>query len=189
MLRYATFAMVGGLAATTAFAQERTTRVETETTTEYTADDYGPDQGSWELIIGGSGTNDQDFDTGSGNINVELGYYFLEPLEVGVRQQVGMLGGDDDWNFNGSTAVFADYHFDLGAFRPFIGASIGYLYGENVDETFIAGPEAGLKWYVKDETFIYGRVSYDFFFEDTDDADDAAEDGRFNYVLGVGFNF
>lgn len=181
MLRYAIVTTgVCGLAALTAHAQEQT----------YTGDGYGPDQGQWELILSGTGTNDKDFDNGSGGVNIELGYYLTEDFEAGVRQTLGVAAvedGDDTWN--ASTAAFVGYHFDLGAVRPFIGASLGYLYGEDVDETFVAGPEAGLKWYVKDETFIYGRVSYDFFFEDSDDADDQFDDGRFNYVLGIGFNF
>ena len=155
---------------------------------QYTADGYGPDAGSWELILGGSGSNDKDFDTGSFDLNAELGYYFPPELEAGLRQGIGFIEADDSSSAF-STAVFADYHFDFGAVRPFIGASIGYLYGEDVEETFTAGPEAGVKWYVKDETFIYGRATYEFLFEDTDDADNQFDDGRFTYVVGIGFNF
>ena len=51
-------------------------------------------------------------------------------------------------------------------------------------------PEAGLKYYVKDETFLYGRVAYQFITEDADDADDQSfDDGTFEYVIGIGFNF
>lgn len=178
----ATAGVLLGLTATAVQAQEE----------RYTADGFGPDAGSWELILSGSGTNDNDFDAGSGSVNAELGYYLTEPLSIGIRQQLGLADGDDvDFTWNAATNVFVDYHFDFGAFRPFIGASLGYIYGDEdiVEDSFIAGPEAGVKWYVKDETFIYGRVSYDFIFEDSDDADDALEDGRFNYVLGIGFNF
>ncbi len=181
MLRYAMVVTgVCGMAALTANAQERT----------YTGDAYGPDQGQWELILGGSGSNDREFQSGSGNINIELGYYLSEDFLVGGRQTLGIFDSDGtDSVITGSTAAYLQYHFDMGAVRPFIGASLGYIYGDEVDDSFFAGPEAGLKWYVKDETFIYGRVSYDWFFEDGDDADNSFDDGRFNYVVGIGFNF
>lgn len=155
------------------------------------ADGLGPDAGSWELILAGSGSNDKDFDNGSGNINAEVGYYLHEDWAVGVRQSLGIVGGNND-SWDASTAVFVDWHFwDIGSLRPFVGASLGYLYGDDdvVDETGTAGLEAGAKWYVKDEAFIYGRMSYDFFFDDSDDVDDGFDDGRVNYVVGIGLNF
>lgn len=155
----------------------------------YTADGFGPEAGDWELILGASGNNDEDFENGGFNLNAEIGYYLTEDLEGGVRQFVGYndVGGEQTDNY--STAAFLDYHFDFNAIRPFVGASLGYIYGDGVNDTFAAGPEAGLKWYVKDETFIYGRAAYLFNFEDTDDADEAFDDGRFEYVVGIGFNF
>jgi len=158
--------------------------------------EFGPDKGDLEVLITGSGSNDQDFDTGAGAFELSLGYYVVEEVIVGHRQGVGIAGtstGDDiddsDFDVTGSTVGFVDYVFDLGRFRPFAGATFGYLYGEGIEDSFIAGPEAGLKFYVLDETFIIARVAYEFIFEDVDDADSNFEDGRFNYTLGVGFNF
>jgi hypothetical protein len=37
--------------------------------------------------------------------------------------------------------------------------------------------------------FIFGRIEYQFFFENSDQADDAFEDGQFVYSIGVGFRF
>lgn len=56
-------------------------------------------------------------------------------------------------------------------------------------ESFIAGPEAGIKYFVNDTTFINLGVEYEFVFEDADKADDAFDDGRFVYLLGIGFRF
>ena len=149
----------------------------------------GPEAGSWELLLSGTGASDSDFDAGSFGFTADVGYYFNPALAVGGRQTLSFADtGESSWN--GATSAFVDYHFFTDRrVRPFIGASLGYLYGDDTEETFIAGPEVGVKWYVKDETFIYGRAAYEFLFDDPDDADDAIDDGRFVYTLGVGFNF
>ena len=43
------------------------------------------------------------------------------------------------------------------------------IYGDAVEDTWAAGPEAGAKFYVKDETFLFGRAEYQFFFDDDED--------------------
>ena len=151
---------------------------------------YGPQPGDnpWELILTGSGSNDNDFDSGGFNINAELGYYFTPELYVAIRQGIGFSDfGESAWN--GSTTGAFDYHFQLDRFRPFVGVSFGGLYGDTTNDTFVAGPEAGVKWYMYEQTFIYGRVAYEFIFDDVDDADEGFDDGRFVYVVGIGFNF
>ena len=169
---------VAALTVSPAFAQE----VET----------FGPEAGDWEFQLGAGGSNDNDFESGDFSLDGSLGYYFTENLSGAVRQEGTWVGGregaEDSWA--GSTRIAADYHFDLTeGVRPFIGANLGYVYGEDTQDTWIAGPEAGLKWYVKDETFIFGRAEYLFFFDEADDADEAFDDGQFVYTVGIGFNF
>jgi hypothetical protein len=77
----------------------------------------------------------------------------------------------------------------LGRLFPYLGANIGYLYGDSVEEQFIAGLEGGVKYFVNDTTFITGGVEYQFLFKDTDEVDDNYDDGRFVYIVGIGFKF
>lgn len=149
----------------------------------------GPYQGAWEFLLGGSGASDQDFDGNNVSVDLTLGYYLTDTVEVGVRQNVTVAGNENDTSWNGATTGFADYVFDLDAFRPFVGISLGFLYGDDTNETFIGGPEAGVKYYVKDDAFIFGRVNYDFLFDSGDEIDDNFEDGRFVYSIGLGINF
>jgi hypothetical protein len=144
-------------------------------------------QGDWVLTLGGSGSSDNDFIDNDFEFDGSLSYFVSDQIGVGVRQGVSfndVEGSDDDWN--ASTVVFADFHFNLGRWQPFIGAEIGYLYGDNVDDTWIAGPEGGVKYFVNSTTFIYGMVEYQFFFEDTDELDSSFDDGQFVYSLGLG---
>ena len=150
---------------------------------------YGPSEGSWEFILGGSGSSDQDFDSNAVAVDATVGYYFTDIFEAGLRQNVTVAGNEDDQSFNGSSTVFADLVFDAGKLRPFVGVSLGYLYGDDTENTFIAGPEAGLKYYVKSDAFVYGRVNYDFLFDSGDEIDDRFDDGRFVYTIGIGLNF
>ena len=152
------------------------------------------DQGTWELTLSGSGSSNEDADAGGAQLQGSIGYFPIDQLEVLFRQGVGY---NDNDNLTGggtsvvaSSAVAIDYHFDLDRFQPFIGAAIGYNYGDSdVDETFFGGPEAGLKYFVKDDTFIYGLVQYQFFFDEAEDIDDNANDGSFLYGVGIGFTW
>ncbi len=40
----------------------------------------------WEVTLGGSGTNDEHFDRGNGHLDIAVGYYFTEVVELAVRQ-------------------------------------------------------------------------------------------------------
>lgn len=150
-----------------------------------------PQAGDRTLTLSGSGSSDDSFDSTSFSVNGELGWFTSDSLEVGIRQSVnGSLvdGGDDIWN--GATRGFADWHFGgPNPLQPYVGASIGGFYGENISDTFSAGPEIGLKYYVKDKTFIELGAEYQFLFEETDDIDSNFDDGAFLYTLGIGYNF
>ena len=150
--------------------------------------------GTWELTLTGSGASNEDADSGSAALQASLGYYVIDQLEVFVRQGVGYADNDDvqggTTSVTATTSVGVDYHFDLDRFQPFIGASFGYSYGDaDVDETLFAGPEGGIKYFVKDDTFLYGLVQYQWFFDDAEDIEDNAEDGSFVYAVGIGFTW
>ena len=149
-------------------------------------------QGDWELTLSGSGANSPDFDGVTFNVNGSLGYFLADQFEIAVRQTVGFsdLGNSD---LNGSTRVAVDFHFDLDRWQPYVGGNIGYAYGDAVSDTWLAAPEAGVKYFVNDTTFIFVSVEYQFFFDEDDGGDDDLSDnfsdGQFLYGLGIGFRF
>jgi hypothetical protein len=154
----------------------------------------GLDAGTWELTLTGAGASNQDADAGNASLQFSLGYYVIDQLEILVRQGVGYVDNDNltggGTSVTASTAVALDYHFDLDRFQPFIGAGFGYNYGDSdVDETFFAGPEGGVKYFVNDTTFLYGLVQYQWFFDDAEDIEDNSEDGSFLYAVGIGFTW
>jgi hypothetical protein len=149
---------------------------------------FGPEASDWELTLGGSGSSSHDFDGGRADLAAGLGYYLTPNWEVAIRQGLGFSDfGESSWS--GSTRGAIDYHFILDRWRPFVGANIGGLYGDDVTETFAAGLEGGVKYYVSAKTFILGMIEWQWLFNDADDADNAFDDGQFVYTLAVGFNF
>lgn len=149
---------------------------------------YGPEKGDWELLLGGTGTNDKNFDTGSFGFSGSIGYFLTENFELSARQNLNWADSGSS-SYIGATRGALDLHFDLGRVYPFIGVNLGYVYGDIVDETLEAAPELGLKWFVKPDTFLYGLAEYQFFFKHTDDVDSGFDNGSFVYSLGVGFTF
>ncbi|GAA3530841.1 hypothetical protein GCM10022394_07650 [Zobellella aerophila] len=153
----------------------------------------GPSKGDREFSLSGTGTSDKDFDNSSFGISADLGWYLTDRTVAGVRQSVSYADiqgedlSDDFWN--GSTRGYIDYHFGSRAARPFVGASLGAIYGNGVEETGTAGLEAGLKYYVLPSTYILGRAEYQFLFDSGSSANDNFDDGAWAYVFGIGFNF
>jgi len=153
-------------------------------------DTHGPEAGEFEFTLGGTGSNDNDFENGSFGLNASLGFFLLDSIEIGARQTLQFADfGESTWI--GFTRLFADLHFEIGFLAPFIGVNVGYVYGDDdvIDDTFEAAPEAGVKIYALEKTFIFLLAEYQFFFEDSNDADDAFDDGQFVYTVGIGFNF
>ncbi|WP_336470237.1 hypothetical protein [Stutzerimonas stutzeri] len=142
------------------------------------------------MTLGGAGSSDKDFDDTVFSVQGSWGQYLSESSLWGVRQTVNARDTEgESVKFDGSTRVFYDYHFGNGKARPFIGASIGGVYGDRVDETFMAGPEIGFKYWVQDKTFITAMAEYQFLFKSGSDAQDRYDDGVFLYSIGIGFNY
>ncbi len=180
--------------ATPRYDNRSDTRSGTTTTERYgdwRASFEGPRAGDREFILTGSGLSNKDMDDSSGGIGASLGFYLNDTLELVVRQSVNYANSnDDDANWFASTRVALDQHiFVSGRFLPFVGVNFGGVYGEDVEETFVAGIEGGLKFYVLPQTFLFGMMDYAWAFDDSDDAEDNFSDGGFTWTVGVGFNF
>ncbi|WP_339799809.1 hypothetical protein [uncultured Marinobacter sp.] len=155
---------------------------------------FGPEQGDREFSLSGTGSSDQDFDSSSIGVSADLGWYLRDAVVAGVRQSINYadIEGEDLSNdfWNGSTRGYVNYQFLTDRARPFIGASLGGIYGDGVKDTAFAGLETGLKYYVLAKTYFLARVEYQFLFSSTSDAADAfQDDGAWAYTVGLGYNF
>ncbi len=151
-----------------------------------------PAQGDREVILSGSGSSDGDFDSNTIGLRGSFAQYLTDNTALGVRQEVEYSDRPErPSRWRGVTDVFAQWHFGRSGsvVRPFAGASVGYLYGDEITDSWVAGPELGAKWYVQERTFILTQLDYQFTFRDAQEADENWDDGRFRYQLGIGYNF
>jgi hypothetical protein len=145
-------------------------------------------QGDKEVLLTGSGVSDRDFDSTGLSAQGSLGYFFTSRIEGSFRQSftfTNVESGGSIWT--GNSRVAGDYHFDLGRFWPFAGANIGYVYGHNVSDSWVAGLEGGLKFFVNNTTFLLGSLEYQWFLDNDDHS--SFSDGQWVYVIGIGFKF
>jgi len=148
----------------------------------------GFSQGNWEVMLNGAGVSDKDLDSTIFSLEGSLGYFFTSHIEGSVRQALSLSTiehAGSSWS--ATTRGALDYNFDLGRFWPFVGGNIGYIYGDDVSDTWEAGIEGGLKFFVNNTTFILGMVEYEWFLNNNDD--DSFNDGQFVYILGIGFKW
>jgi hypothetical protein len=137
--------------------------------------------GNWTLEAAGQGANDQDFRTGSASVQLDLGYFTTKELQVGVRQGLTWADGGSAWN--GQTRAYIDYHFDMDRWQPYVGASGGYVYGDSVNDSWVGGPEVGVKYFVNSTTYVDVSAGYDF------NLQEGLDDGAFVYTLALGFRW
>jgi len=146
--------------------------------------------GRWELVLSGVGNNDEDFEVGGGQVNVGVGYYITDALQIGLRQNLSLFDpgpGSDFWD--GATRVAVDFHFGHATVVPFVGVNLGWVYGDTVDETMAGGGQVGLKFYPADNAFLHVTAEYLALFDENDAIGEALEDGQFLYSLGIGLRF
>jgi hypothetical protein len=138
----------------------------------------GFETGNVLLTLSGSGNSDKDFDNSNFVVNIAPSYFVTNNLELGIRQTIVYTDSD----FSGATTGVVLYNFQLTDSRlvPFVGVSVGRSYGDNSDDAWTGGPEAGLKYLLTDSAFIFGSIGYGF------DLEDGFDEGGFNYNLGIG---
>lgn len=135
----------------------------------------------WEVILGGTGGADSDFDRGAFGATLSLGYYLTDNWEIVGRQNLN-YASSGQWIGKSTAAI--DYNFHMDKLVPFLGANVGYAFGNRgIADTWGVAPEAGLKFYLQDKAFLFGMAEYQFPF-----AGKFFEDGRWQFTVGIGVN-
>lgn len=139
---------------------------------------------TWTLSVGGSGGTTTSGESQSVfGANIALGHtgHLILPLEAGVRQGFGY----DSVN-GGSTVLdthlFSDWTvLTIDKLDVFAGASAGLSYG-NIPCTWTLAPEAGVRYWIKNDVAIVGRVDYPF------DLNKGRSEETLRYFVGVRIN-
>lgn len=141
--------------------------------------------GGWELAVGGAGAGNDILDDALGGANASIGYYFRENSLVSLRQSVNYDGDD----FSGSTYAAFDQHFGDDRLRPFVGLGLGRAYGDAVNDTWAAGLEGGVKFYLREDNFLFAMANYVWLFDNAGDSLDRLDDGHILWAVGIGYSF
>jgi hypothetical protein len=141
--------------------------------------------GNWDLQVGGNGIANHEVNAATFGLSGQLGYFLTKNLEVGLHQTFNYAEAPHTESaLSGTTSIVADWNFDFGNFVPFAGGNIGYSYGNHATstrDTWAAGPEGGLKYFLNSSTYLYGSVAYEFLFN----TNHAGSSG-FVYSVGLG---
>jgi len=155
---------------------------------------FGPSAGDREFSISGAGSSDRRFKGGTFGVTGDYGWYRSDQMVWGIRQSVNYasIRGENITNdfWNGSTRAYMNYQFGEAQARPFVGGSLGFVYGDGVKNSGFSGLETGLKYYVREKTYFLARVEYQFFFsKNRSEFEDSFKDGAWAYTAGLGYNF
>lgn len=160
------------------------------------ATSYGPQLGSQEFTLSGSGTSNKQLNDSLGGATASYGAFIANSTELLVRQTIDYSnpstpGVGSRWNGTTKLALDQLLFGSTSRLRPFLGANLGYIYGQTVSDTWAGGLEAGLRYYVMPRTFIFAESEYDWFFRHIHNIGNSNKfnQGQFNWGLGIGFNF
>ena len=144
-----------------------------------------------EVVVAGVGGSNDRFNAGGAEAAVSIGYYLNDVVEISVRQNGSYSdqGKNAPEIWNGASRAALDLHLPLGIFVPYVGVNFGYVYGDTVRDSMMAGPEAGAKIYLHRDAFLLLGVEYQFFFDQGDSLRTAFDDGQILYTLGMGMRF
>ena len=130
----------------------------------------------------------QDSDSGALSADVSYGYYLTPGWEIGFRQALNYNFVDDARDaWVATTTPFLNYNFQLTErVIPFLGAFIGAAWNDR-DATGTLGPNAGVKFFLSDQTYLGLKYRYEWFFNSLKRAGRNADNGNHVFNLGIGF--
>jgi hypothetical protein len=160
--------------------------------------DAQPKSNDNEILLSASLFRPINSGAGSFNADAVYSYHFDDPTwELGLRQSFTYTFSEEQSDvWNAVTApllrynILTDTIFGIprrDEFVPFIGGLLGAVWNDN-DITGTTGPEAGLRWYARESTFLLVSYRYEWFFESLDTADNS-QSANHVVALGIGFNW
>jgi hypothetical protein len=147
-----------------------------------------PVAGDNEVEVTAGFFHSQGSDSGSFNADLQYGYYLTPGWEIGLRQALNynfIDGGRDSWV--ATTTPFLVYNFRFNdRVIPFLGLAGGVAWNDR-DVTGTLGPNAGVKLFLTDQTYLALRYRYEWYFNSLKRADNNADDGNHVATIGIGF--
>jgi hypothetical protein len=147
-----------------------------------------PVSGDNEVEASGGFFSPQKSDNGTLNFDVQFGRYLTPGWEVGIRQALNYNFIDDArdaWVLTTTPFLLYNFHFN-DRFIPFLGINAGFAYNDS-DFTGTLGPNAGVKIFLSDQTYLALRYRYEWYFNSLKRVDNKFDDGNHIGTIGIGF--
>ena len=147
-----------------------------------------PVAGDSEVELNGGFFHSQGSDRGKLTADVHYGYYLTPGWEIGLRQGLNYDFIDDRRDFwVATTTPLLVYNFRFNdTFIPYLGGDIGLVWNDRTVSGTV-GPNAGLKIFLTDQTYLNAGYRYQWFFRKFRDVDDNTNRG--NHVVNIGIGF
>jgi hypothetical protein len=145
-------------------------------------------RGDWQLTLALTGNSDRDLNDNAVGFAGSIGYYLTDNLDLTLRETLAWSDLAGSSATIATTQIAADWNFHLGnrdQWQPFLGANAAYRYGDLPGDHFVAGPEAGLLYYLNSTTFLYLLGQYQFSLG----PNASSADQQFVYTTGIGMHF
>jgi len=130
----------------------------------------------------------QGSDSGAFNADFHFGHFLTPAWEIGIRQALNYNFVDDARDtWVATTTPFLAYNFRFNdRVIPYLGIGAGAAWNDK-DITGTLGPNAGLKVFLTDQTYLGFRYRYEWFFNALNRADNNADHGNHVATIGIGF--
>src|SRR3569833_3354858 len=79
---------------------------------------FGPKAGDNEFTLSGGGTSNKQFDRSTVTLSLIYGKYITDSWQWSIRQGVNVADVANDNQWNGSTRLAVDYHWNFDRWRP-----------------------------------------------------------------------
>lgn len=149
-----------------------------------------PTGGASEVQVSAGLFHQEGSDSGNFNADLSYGYYLTPSWQLGLRQALNYNFIDDSRDvWIATTAPFINWHFAwTDIVVPYLGAFIGLAWNDR-DATGTLGPQAGIKFFVHEQTFLNLGYRYEWFFNRFEAVEDNASRGNHVFNVGVGFTW
>jgi opacity protein-like surface antigen len=147
-----------------------------------------PVAGDNEIEAAGGAFHNQGTSSGNFNLDLHYGYYLTPGWEVGLRHGLNynfIHHGRDSWTNTDTPFLIYNFNFN-DKFIPYLGGDIGIVWNDR-DITGTLGPNAGLKIFLADQTFLNLGYRYEWFFHRIEDVPNHTNNGNHVANIGIGF--
>lgn len=152
-----------------------------------TPETWGPSRGDWGFTLGGAAVS-PNLDDASASAQFDLAWFHSREIAV-VLRHAGAFTDDGHDTSAMTTRVALDWSPFEGRLSPFVSPSVGFAYGESINETVTHGVHLGARYWAQPRAYLQVLAGYDLFVTRTEDNTEIFDERAFTAGFGLGILF